>query len=283
MILAVWAPWLILGVGGAIVGSFLNVYIHRVSKNERHGTRESVFFPRRSYCPCCQQGVAWYDNIPLLSFVWLKGRCRHCHAAISWRYPCVELLGMLLPLLIWGHYRSWVGGGELALAGTMVAAMVFGYALLAITFVDMDVMIIPDEISLGGTVLGLVSSYWFPLWPASFYAPGGWPAVLSALSGAALGGGLVYAIAVLGYLIVKKDAMGGGDIKLMAMIGAFLGPKAVFLTLFLASLLGTIWGGFAVLLGRREWASELPFGPFLALGAWGAWMYQDVLWQLWMP
>jgi leader peptidase (prepilin peptidase)/N-methyltransferase len=235
------------GLVGAIIGSFLNVCILRLPSNQ------SVVRPP-SRCPKCGQGVRWYDNIPVLSWLLLRGRCRHCQNPISIQYPLIELATALIWAACAYHY-----GYEL----DAIRAAVFFTLLLGIAMTDAREYIIPDEFSLGGLVLGLGLSLIHGL-------PGLYPALL----GAAVGFVTLWIIAELGKRAFKKEAMGGGDIKMMAMVGAFIGWQGVFLTIFLGSVVGTLIFGPMALIGRKK---EVPFGIFLALGAvvtflWGGWL-----------
>jgi len=233
---------------GLLIGSFLNVCIYRLPR------QESIVFPA-SHCTACQKPIRPYDNIPLVSFLFLRGRCRSCRAPISWRYPLIELLHGLGYLSILYQFGYSVQ--------TLIYALFFS-SLVVVTFIDLSHQIVPDVITLPGMVLGLVA--------ASTVLP---PGPINSLVGLFLGGGLFYLVAVLSIALLKKEGMGGGDIKLIAMIGAFLGWKGMLLTIFLAALTGSITGLFLVFIQGRNRAEPIPFGPFLALGAmvslfWGA-------------
>ena len=224
---------------GAVIGSFLNVCIYRIPREE------SIVWPG-SHCPKCGKAIAFYDNLPIISFLFLLGRCRKCRAPISWRYPLVEALngsGYLLLLKQFG--LSW--------PALMYA--LFLSALIVVTFIDLDVQIIPDVISLPGIVIGLAVSYWLP------------QGFLNSLIGFLVGGGLFWLVAEVGFRVLKQEAMGGGDIKLIAMVGAFLGWQNVLLTIFLASLTGAAVGLVFMVLKGWGRKTPIPFGPFLALGA----------------
>ena len=224
------------GILGACVGSFLNVCVYRWPEDR------SVISPP-STCPGCGSRIRWYDNVPVLGWMWLRGKCRACGAPISIQYPLVELLtAALWVMAAWRFGLSWQ---------TLSTALFFTI-LLGIALSDARTYIIPDQFTLGGLVLGLALSF----------APGGidWR---SAFVGAALGYGLLWLVAVLGEWAFKKPAMGGGDIKMMAMVGAFLGPVGVLLTIFLGALFGTlIFAPISMRTGKL-----VPFGIFLALGA----------------
>lgn len=222
---------------GALIGSFLNVCIVRLPKDQ------SVVTPR-SRCPKCGHLVAWYDNFPVISWLVLKARCRGCGEPISAMYPLVELTVALL----WGWMAWRHGFGLEGLRGA-----VFGTILLGIALTDAREYIIPNEFSLGGLVVGLL-----------FAAAGGLAAFQVAVLGAASGFALLWLVGVGGSWVFKEEAMGGGDIKMMAMVGAFVGWKGVLLTVFLGALLGTLIFLPLMLLGRKK---LVPFGVFLAMGA----------------
>lgn len=253
--------------GGACIGSFANVCIHRIPREE------SIVHPR-SRCPSCGKLIAWYDNIPLLSFFLLRGRCRHCGARISLRYPLVEVLTASLFLALWNRYGFDIR--TLIYMGLTVA-------LLIATFVDFDFMIIPDRISLGGMPVGLLAS---ALVPALHGQSETWPALQASLVGLVAGSGSLYIVAWLGRLAFKKDAMGMGDVKLLGTIGAFLGWPGVLFTVLLSSLIGSIVGVVLILSGGKGWQSRIPYGPYLAIAAivWilggSAWWQAYVNWLL---
>ena len=219
-----------------MIGSFLNVCTLRWPEDE------SVVFPG-SHCPKCGEPIRWYDNVPVLGYVLLRGRCRACREPISLQYPLVELATGL----VWAGMFSYAGLSFEALRGTLLLTILFGIALT-----DARFYIIPDQFSLGGLVLGLGLAF----------LPGGIDA-LDALIGAIVGFGLLGSVAVVGKWMLKKDAMGLGDIKMMAMVGAFLGWAGVLLTVFLGALLG------AVIFGPISYKTKklVPFGIFLAAAA----------------
>lgn len=221
---------------GACVGSFLNVCVYRWPEDK------SVVSPPSS-CPSCGARIRWYDNVPVLGWLWLRGKCRSCGARISIQYPLVELLtAALWVMAAWRFGVSWQ---------TLSVALFFTI-LLGIALSDAATYIIPDQFTLGGLVLGLALSF----------APGG-IAPLRSVIGAAVGFGLLWLVAVVGEWAFKKPAMGGGDIKMMAMVGAFLGPLGVLLTIFLGALFGSlIFAPISMRTGKL-----VPFGIFLALGA----------------
>lgn len=220
-------------VFGACVGSFLNVVIHRVPRGQ------SIVTPP-SACPGCGHRIRPWENVPVLGWIFLRGRCSACHASISWRYPAVEALGALLALgCVWRF--------DFSLEALALFALLA--AMLAVAFIDWEFMIIPDAISLGFLVLGLAIS--------PFVGPG----PLGALIGAVVGGGLLLLVGVLWQKARGVEAMGGGDVKLMAAVGAFLGTLGVLMVIFMGAFLGAVVG--TVLL-RRTGKARIAFGTFLA-------------------
>ncbi len=251
------------------MGSFLNVCIHRLPRGE------NIVSPG-SHCPSCLNPIKALDNIPLISFLLLKGRCRSCGAPISWRYPLVEgLTGIFFLLTL---YKFGLGFRSLLY-------LAFLSALVVVAFIDLEHQIIPHVITLPGIPVGLLSSLILRE-----------PVFIDALAGALVGAGLLYFIAIYGELLLKKEAMGGGDVNLVAMVGAFLGWEKMLLTVFLGCLFGSVIG--VGIISKRRRISDLrpqtsdlrpqtsdhepqtsdhgprtmestriPFGPFLALGA----------------
>ncbi len=225
---------------GAMVGSFLNVCIARIPEGR------SIVHPR-SQCPGCQSPIAWYDNIPIVSYLVLGGRCRACRTRISPVYPAVELLTGALAVALWMR---------LGLSAAFAGYFIFAAALVTITFIDLDHRIIPDVISLPGIAAGIAISFVSPL-----VTP------VDALLGVVVGGGSLLAVASAYQWIRGEEGMGGGDIKLLAMIGAFLGWQSVFVTLMVASVIGSIIGISLMVYQRADAKLAIPFGPFLACGA----------------
>jgi leader peptidase (prepilin peptidase)/N-methyltransferase len=246
---------------GACIGSFLNVCVYRIP------LEMSVVKPA-SHCFTCQQPVAWYHNLPILSYLILRGKCRHCGTSYSPRYMLVEVLTGVLYLLVWMRY----GGGPDAVVfdpripvyWLAISGLVMG------TFIDFDHLILPDRVTIGGMIIGVPLSILVPTLHGETTWQGG---ALSSGIGLVAGFGLLYAVAEIGELAFKKEAMGFGDVKLMGAIGAFGGWHAVFFTVLISSLLGSVVGISLVLLKGREWQSRIPFGPYLALAA--------VLWFIW--
>jgi leader peptidase (prepilin peptidase)/N-methyltransferase len=239
---------------GAIIGSFLNVCIFRMPRDK------SIVRPGSS-CPGCGALIRFYDNIPLISYLILRGRCRKCGEPISIRYPAVELLTALL-------FAALV-----ALFGLSVdaaAALVFACILIVISFIDLEFQIIPDILSLGGLLLGMILSFVRtpPFFGQEILVPfGSLPAILQSLLGVLLGGGILYAIARLYEMVRKAEGMGGGDIKLLAMIGAFCGITGVVFSLVAGSIVGALVGLPLMLVKGQGTKYAVPFGPFLSLGA----------------
>lgn len=234
------------GLLGAAIGSFINVLVARLPVGE------SPVRPR-SACPACGAAIAWYDNIPVLSWLMLRGRCRRCGSRISVEYPLVEAGTAAIWIgVAWLYGPSWA-----SLQGAILLSIV-----LAIALIDARHYLIPDPLSLGGLVAGLALA---PL-------PGP-PSVFASLLGAAAGFGVLFVVGMVGEWAFKKPAMGGGDMKMMAMVGAFLGPAGAMLTIFLGALIGTLV--FAPVALRTD--REVPFGVFLAIGAAATFLLGDAL------
>lgn len=225
---------------GAVVGSFLNVCICRMPKDE------SIVSPP-SHCPYCDYRIRWYDNIPLASYLLLRGKCRGCGAVISFQYPLVEFINGLLTLFLFLRF-----GPSL----TFLALFLFCSALVVITFIDMEHQIIPDEISLSGIVIGFGFSFFLP-----------WQTWLNSLLGILLGGGSLLLVAYGYQWLTGKEGMGGGDVKLLAMMGAFLGWKSIPFIIFAGSLVGSVVGVTIMLIQKKDSKLAIPFGPYLAFGA----------------
>lgn len=261
---------------GLIVGSFLNVCIVRLPRGG------SIVNPP-SHCPRCQGGIKFYDNIPLISFLLLRGKCRNCGEPISWRYPIVELINALLYVGIVSEF--WLGGEAFMM-------MALCSSLLVITVIDYDHMIIPDKITLPGMLVGLTLAPFFmsllgdPL-PFNLEAliPHAGPYLtgfLNSLIGLILGGGLLLSIGWAWEKLRHIEAMGGGDVKLMGMVGSFLGWKGALLTIMLGALTGSVIGVLLIVLKRHKMEKLIPFGPFLAAGALASAFYGPdiILWYI---
>ena len=252
---------------GACVGSFLNVCIYRIP------LEMSVIAPR-SHCPACKALIPAWRNIPLLSWVLLGGKCGSCKAKISIQYFLVEALTAILFGLVFLQWNVLPQFLHLAPKDGILLPvyMVFAAGLVCATFIDLEHYILPDRITIGGTVAGLALS---PLLPQLHDTTIWHVALLRSFIGAACGFGVLYAISVLGRIIFRKDAMGFGDVKLMAMFGALFGWKVVPFVLFGAAMTGSIAGIILILMRRRDKGGVIPFGPFLCLAA--------LAWLFWGP
>lgn len=248
---------IIIFIFGSVIGSFLNVCIFRMPSEGY-----SLISPP-SHCPLCKKPVLWYDNIPVLSFLFLKGRCRFCRERISLQYPLVELLAAFTFLMMYNRYN---------LSFDFFIYTVFACGLIVATFIDIRWRIIPDEISLGLTALGLIFALIKSLSVLKKFPQ---IAFIDSLFGAILGGALIYGSGLIGNLIFFKlmkkesiegetESIGGGDVKLMMMMGSFLGWKLVVLTFFLAPFFGAAVGVYILIFKRSH---LIPYGPFLSLAA----------------
>lgn len=233
-------PYIVAFALGSVVGSFLNVCIHRLPRGM------SILRPP-SHCPSCGATIRWYDNVPLLSYLVLRGKCRICGARISLRYPLVEGLTGTFAVLALSAFGPSAQG-----------LISFGFlcSLEVVSFVDLERRIIPDEISLGGMAAGLLLALLELSIPLK-----------EAVLGVLVGGGGLWLVAYLYELIAKREGMGGGDVKLMGMVGAFLGYKGALFTIFSGSLLGALVGGVLMAIEGADTKYALPFGPFLSAGA----------------
>jgi leader peptidase (prepilin peptidase) / N-methyltransferase len=229
----------ILIVLGLTVGSFLNVCIHRIPREQ------SLMFPP-SRCPGCEHRLAWFENIPVLSYAVLGGRCRKCRTRISIGYPLVELATMAL-FIVHGEVFGW--------SALLVPRLLFACAMVVLFAIDLEHHLLPNVITLPGIGIGLISSAVLP------------PGLVDALIGAAIGGGVLWLIGEAYYRYSGHEGMGGGDVKMLAMIGAFLGWKLVLVTLILSSFAGSLIGVAVIALKRGGMKYALPYGTFLALGA----------------
>ncbi len=231
----------IIFIFGMCIGSFVNVCIYRLPASK------SIIDPPRSICPNCGSIIRFYDNIPVLSYLWLKGRCRNCNKPISFRYPLVEIISGAFALCTF-----------LKFGPTLEALVYFAFitALVAITFIDIDHQLIPDLITIPGIPVSFLASF---VLPSITYK--------ESLLGLLAGGGSLLLVGWAYYLIKKAEGMGGGDIKLMAMIGAIVGWKGVLFTIFVSSLVGTLVGITIMLRTKKGMKIAVPFGPFLSIGA----------------
>lgn len=229
----------VLSLLGLSVGSFLNVCVHRLPR------RQSLVHPG-SRCPHCGYVLRWYDNIPVASYLWLRGRCRKCRDRIAIRYPALELATLLL-FLIHGAVFGW--------SALLVVRLLFACALVVLFAIDLEHHLLPDLITLPGIVAGLLVSTVLP------------PGIMDALLGVLAGGGVLWLIGEAYFRYSGQEGMGGGDVKMLAMIGAFLGWKLVLVTLVLSSVAGSLIGVLVIVFKRGGMKYALPYGTFLALGA----------------
>jgi len=241
---------------GAVVGSFLNVCIFRMP------AKVSIVKPL-SQCPHCHHPVRLYDNIPLISYIVLRGKCRDCGGKISWRYPLVELLTALLSLFLFFKF---------GLTLNFFIFFIFTAVLIVIAFIDLDHQIIPDILTLPGIPLFFLLAVFVVKVPR-----------LEALVGLLVGGGVLFAIAFVYELLTKREGMGGGDIKLLAMIGGFLGWKSLIFILLFSSFSGAIVGIVAMIIKKQDMKYAVPFGPFLSAAAvaylfWGDTFMRFLIW-----
>jgi len=265
---------------GAMIGSFLNVCICRVPEGK------SIVTPG-SHCPRCGKAIRWYDNLPVISYLLLRGRCRHCHGSISVQYPLVEGVTALLSLLLFMRF-----GPSLQ----YVIYFAFAAALVVVTVIDLYHQIIPNVISLPGIAAGLLASWFLPnpalldgLLRGLLFQAGrigvnlsNHAAFVDSLLGILLGGGSLLLVIHLYYWLRKAEGMGGGDVKLLAMVGAFLGWKAVVVTIIFSSFIGSIVGVTVMVWKGRDLKYAIPYGPFLSLGAMMALFYGEglIVWYL---
>lgn len=247
-----WIATLCLGL---IWGSFFNVLIYRLPKDEGVVTK-------RSYCPKCHKLIPWYHNVPVLSYLWLKGKCANCRKKISIQYPLVELSTMAIYLWLFHYYGFGI---------PFLGYAIFLSSLLVISVIDLHHRIIPDELSLSGIVLGWVFNLILGQLP--WWDP---------LAGILLGGGSFFLIAYGYEKLAGREGLGGGDIKLLAMIGAWLGYRSILIVVVVSSALGSVIGLSFMLFRKKDFKTEIPFGPFLAIGAlvylfWGGYIEQFLL------
>ena len=240
---------------GAAVGSFLNVCIFRIP------AKESIVKPL-SRCPHCQHPIRFYDNIPIFSFLILRAKCRDCGGAISWRYPLVELITAILTLLLFIQF---------GLTLEFAVFFLFTAVLITITFIDIDHQIIPDVLSLPGIPIFFLAAVFIVKVP--------W---LEALIGLLIGGGILWLIAFIYEFVTKREGMGGGDVKLLAMIGGFFGWKALIFILLVSSFTGAIIGILAMVVKKQDMKYAVPFGPFLSIAAVAYIFLGDAFMRLWL-
>ncbi|MFC1478393.1 prepilin peptidase [Candidatus Margulisiibacteriota bacterium] len=245
--------YFLLFIFGLTAGSFLNVCIYRLPREK------SVVFPPSS-CPDCGHKLGWIDMVPVLSFIFLLGKCRYCRNKIHWRYPLVELLTAAAFVVSGMMHNDYLSIG---------LSIVFLSSLLVIFFADLDLFIVPDEAVIAGSIAGLAMAFVQKT-------------ILSALLGGAIGGGFLLLIVVIGRAIYKKDVMGYGDVKLTAMLGVFLGAVNLIVALYLAFIIGSITGIFLIVTGIKKKEDYIPFAPSLVLGALPVFFYGDALRKWWL-
>ncbi len=253
------------GIFGLLIGSFLNVCIYRLPRDL------SVVRPR-SFCPLCESPISWYDNIPLFSYFALGGKCRSCKARIGWRYPVVEALtGLMFFAAVWS-------------AGWSLQALklgIFSAILIELIFSDLEERILPDELTLGGIAAGLLFAVAAPISGGfSLFFPGAnpswWPSLAESAAGTVVTAGALWLVGKLYRLARKRDGLGLGDIKMVAMIGAFLGLQGALLTLILGSLMGSAVGLLYLWMAKKDARTyPLPLGTFLGIGAFGIAFFKD--------
>jgi leader peptidase (prepilin peptidase) / N-methyltransferase len=261
---------------GAVIGSFLNVCILRLPEGK------SVVTPR-SACPRCGSGIAAYDNIPIFSWLILRGRCRNCQEPISPLYPTIELITGVLFLIVASRY---------GLSCLTLKLAIFSAILVVLVVTDWRERILPDKVNFPGLAVGLAFSLFVPVGDGLSALLAGVAGLMplptpllsfaDAVLGAIVGGGLLYGIGELYYLLRHQEGMGFGDVKMMTMVGTFLGPQLTLFTIFFASVLGALIGGSFMLVSKKAANYELPFGTFLGVAAWIAalWGRPLVSWYL---
>lgn len=248
---------------GACIGSFLNVCIYRIPLGK------SIVYPG-SHCASCGAPIPWWHNVPIFSWFILRGRAACCGTKVDFRYVLVEALTAGLILVLWRYYGEespWLA----------LVYIVFTCGLVIATFIDFDHFIIPDRITLGGCVLGLVLSATCPELQHTNSVVG---ALLRSLIGLLAGGGLLLAISIIGRIVFRKEAMGMGDVKFLAAMGAFLGWQSVPFIIAVSSLVGSVFGIGLMIVSGRRWGVRIPFGPYLALAAL-IWILGGIQWMCW--
>jgi leader peptidase (prepilin peptidase)/N-methyltransferase len=256
-------------VFGLLIGSFLNVCIYRWTRGL------SVVRPR-SACPACGNMIAWYDNVPLVSFALLRGRCRHCGAAISWRYPVIELLaGLACAAAVF----------RFGLTVTALKTAVFGSICIALVATDLTERLLPDYFTVGGTATGILFALFDPLEPLFPYSGDSrvWRSVLEALAGAAVPSFAMWCLGEVYYRLRKREGIALGDVKMIGMIGAFLGLRGSLLVLVIGSVTGAVIGLAYVLMARKSAATyPIPFGVFLGIASIVVAWFGESLMRAWL-
>jgi leader peptidase (prepilin peptidase)/N-methyltransferase len=237
---------------GLTVGSFLNVVIYRLP-------REMSLVRPNSRCPKCSAPVRWWMNIPVLSFVFLRGKCAACRAPISWRYPLVEISTGILFTVGCYYATGWI---ELPFFAYFLSA------LIVCTLIDFEHWIIPDAVTLPGIIVGLLGAWLIPTQSLAMHT-----------LGAVIGGGMLFGLAIAYEKYAKQEGLGGGDVKFLAMAGAFLGVEGVLITVILAAFSGSLFGVSLIVLRGKGGKTAIPFGPFLSAGALAAFLFGERLWQ----
>lgn len=235
------SEYILVAIFGLIIGSFLNVCIYRIPK------KLSIVFPR-SFCPKCKTTIKAWQNIPIVSYLILRGKCSNCKESISFRYPMVEVLTAVMFLLIWHNF--WL---DLNIYKILLN-LFFVSILIVIAFIDIDCLLIHDKITYPVIIIGLILQF-------VFASP------VQAILGFFVGGSLIYLFVLSGKLLYGQDGMGGGDIKLGALVGVYLGWKMTLLSIFLACIIGSLVSGILMVLKKKKKSDYIAFGPFMALGA----------------
>jgi len=247
-----WPEYIVIFAIGSAIGSFLNVVIHRVPKGE------SIVHPP-SHCPHCDHRIKPYENIPILSFLFLKGKCSHCKNRISWRYPAVEgLMGLIAGVLLFKF--GW--NSDLVIYGVLSAF------LLALSAIDIATYRLPNALTYSGAALGIALT----LALRRDY-------LMSMIWGGLVGVGILMLMRLIGALLFRKESLGVGDIKLGAMIGLYLGPARTGGMFVLGVFLGALVGGAMIIFGGRRFGQKIPFGPYLAVGAILSLLWGNILWR----
>jgi leader peptidase (prepilin peptidase) / N-methyltransferase len=256
---------------GLIIGSFLNVCIFRLPRDL------SVISPVRSFCPECDTTIAWYDNLPIASYVLLRGKCRHCAETIPWRYPLVELVTAA------AFFAAVLRVGPTPVA---IQLCLFSAILIALVFTDLEERILPDEFTIGGTIAGIAMAFWIPrhlgllqILLSSYLHNLRVLSALDAAFSATVCAFVLWGVGALYFLIRHREGLGFGDVKMVAMIGAFLGLQGALFTMVIGSVLGSVLGILFILVLKKDAGSyELPFGSFLGVAALGVGLWQAGQW-----
>lgn len=262
--------YILIVIFGLVIGSFLNVCIYRIPRDG------SIMSPSRSYCPHCNHQLSALDNIPVFSYIFLRGKCRYCKGSISPRYMIVELLTAGIFALI--LYKSLtLNKSQLDIAIYIIKACIFSAFMIVISFIDLEHEVIPDKVVYPGLIIGFLLMGYMSIMNRDIKL------IAFSVLGAIAGAVVIILIALLGRALFRKEAMGGGDITLMAMIGTYIGFwPSIPMTLVLASLLGSIVGIILIAFRKRESDGHIPFGPFLSIGALITMLYGNDIWSLYM-